>query len=76
MVFIPKDEKIKNILERLTRGNGTYTDFNTAKQLSRYKQIRRLRERDMLFIGMDRKKNKSVIVAIKPLKKKGKGFLL
>jgi hypothetical protein len=76
MVFIPRNPKVYNALDRLTINNGTWTDFNTAKELSRYKQIRNIRAKDLIYIGMDRRKNKSVIVVTKTLKKKGKGFLL
>jgi hypothetical protein len=76
MVFFPKDQNIRNILERLEKNNATCTDYNTAKQLSRFKQIRELRRKDTLFIGNDHKKNKSIIMSTKPIRRKGNGFLL
>jgi len=76
MVWIPTDPRIKNLLDRLERDRATETDYDIAKQLSRYKQIRNMRNNEQLYIGMDRKMNKSVIFAKKPIKRKGKGFLL
>ena len=76
MVFVPKDDKIKNLLDRLTKEQGAYTTFDNAKQLSRYKQIRDMRAEDKIFIGMDRKKGVSVIFVKNPIKKKGNGFVL
>jgi hypothetical protein len=76
MTFFPKDQKIKSVLDRLVQDRACETDFNTAKQLSRYKQIRAIRNKDELYIGMDRKMGKSVLFAKKPIKKKGNGFIL
>jgi hypothetical protein len=76
MVFNPKDNHIKSILERLEKDKATFTDFKSAKQFSRYKNIRDMRKRDEIYIGMDRKKKVSVIFVTRPIKRKGKGFLL
>jgi hypothetical protein len=76
MVFIPKDSQIKSVLDRLSKENGTYTSFDNAKKLSRYRQIRDMRALDQIFIGMDRKKKLSVIYVKKHIKKKGNGYIL
>ena len=76
MVFIPKDDHIKSIFERLEKDKIALTDFDSAKQLSRYKQIRAMRQRDEILIGMDRKKKISIIYSKRQIRRKGKGFLL
>lgn len=76
MAFNPKDDHIRSIMERLEKDKATFTDYNSAKQLSRCKDIRDMRKRDELYIGMDRRKKVSVIFITKPIKRKGKGFLL
>jgi len=76
MVFNPKDEQIRNILERLAKDKATCIKYNDAKQLSRYKQIRDMRSEDKIFIGMDRKKKVSIVFTKQPIKKKGNGFIL
>lgn len=74
--FFPKDKNIRSLLERLERDGATETSHELAKQLSKYKQIREVRFREEMYIGMDRKMGKSVIFAKKPIKKKGNGFIL
>lgn len=59
--FPPKDEKIKNLIDRLTINHATITSSNLANQLSKYKEIRYLRKNDMIFIGKDHRKDKSII---------------
>jgi len=76
MTFFPKDQKIKSVLDRLVQDRACETDFNTAKQRSRYKQIRAIRAKDELYIGMDRKMGKSDLFSKKPIKQKGNGFIL
>jgi hypothetical protein len=76
MVYITKDPHLHSVLERLSKENTTIVDFNTAKQISRIKQIRVARKNDNIYIGMDRKKRVSIIYTKKPFKQKGKGFLL
>lgn len=76
MVFYPKDPRIKSVMDRLTIERACETDYQIAKQLSKYKEIREIRRKEEMFIGMDRKMGKSVIFAKKPIKKKGNGFLL
>ena len=75
-VWVPKDKKIFNLLTRVQQNQATVTEYQIAQQLSRYKQIRKLREKDQMYIGMDRRKGKSIIYFKKPLKRKGNGFLL
>jgi hypothetical protein len=74
--FFPKDTRIKSVMDRLTIDRACETDYEIAKQLSKYKEIREYRRQENIFIGMDRKMGKSVIFAKKPIKKKGEGFLL
>ena len=74
MTFFPKDKKIQSILDRLSVEKGTYTDFNTAKQLSRYTYIRNIRKKELMYIGMDRAKGVSVIHVIRLFKKKKNGY--
>jgi hypothetical protein len=76
MAFNPKDNHIRSIMERLEKDNATFTDYNSAKQLSRFSDIRDMRRRDEIYIGMDRRKKVSVIFVTKPIKRKGKGFVL
>lgn len=76
MAFNPKDSHIRSIMERLEKDKATFTDYNTAKQLSRFGDIRDMRKRDEIYIGMDRRKKVSVIFVTKSIKRKGKGFLL
>lgn len=75
-VWIPKDKDIVNLLSRLEKDRAAIINFNVAKQFSRYKQIRVARAKDHIYIGMDRRKGKSVIFMKKPIHRKGKGFLL
>ena len=75
-VFFPKDDNLKNMLMRLEKDKAICTSHDNAKRFSKYRPIRDMRHRDELFIGMDRRKKVSVIVAIKPIKRKGNGFLL
>lgn len=74
--FLPKDEKIRSIMERLEKDKIAITNFDTAKQFSRYKQVRQARALKQMNIAMDRKMNESVIYSKKPIKKNGNGFLL
>jgi hypothetical protein len=77
MAFYPKDPRIKSVFDRLTLERACETDYEIAKQLSKYKEIRESRRQENIFIGMDRKMGKSVIFAKKPIKKKGNnGFIL
>jgi hypothetical protein len=76
MVFFPKDPKIRSLLERLEKDGVAVTNFNTAKQFSRYKQVRQTRALKQMNIGMDRRMNESIIYSKKPIRKKGNGFLL
>lgn len=81
MVYITKDKHLNNVFHQLSKNNcskgaTTIVNFNTAKQISRIKQIRLLRKNNELYIGMDRKKQVSIIYTKKPFKQKGKGFLL
>ena len=76
MAFLPKDERMQSILARLEKDKIACTDFASAKQFSRYKQIRIMRQRDELLIGNDRKKKITLIYSKKPIRRKGKGFLL
>ena len=76
MVFNPKDPNIYHILERLEKDKATTINCHDAKQLLNYQQIRNMRKKDELFVGLDRRKNKSIIMITKPIKKKGRGFLL
>jgi len=72
--FYPKDKEIEKILDRLTKNNATYTNHTTTRDLCRFKQIRYLREKDKLFVGLDRRKGVSIIYVKKLLIKKGNGF--
>lgn len=74
--LFPKDERITKLLERLVKDRATETSYELAKQLSRYKEIRNIRSKEKLYIGMDRKMGKSIIYFKKPIKKKGNGFIL
>jgi hypothetical protein len=76
MAFYPKDPRIKSVMDRITLERACETDYEIAKQLSKYKEIREIRRKEELYIGMDRKMGKSIIWAKKPIKKKGNGFLL
>lgn len=76
MVFYPKDARVKSVMDRLFLERACETDYQIAKQLSKYKEIRESRRQENIFIGMDRKMKKSVIFAKKPIRKKGDGFLL
>jgi len=76
MAFYPKDPRVKSVMDRLLLERACETDYEIAKQLSKYKEIRESRRQENMFIGMDRKMGKSVIFAKKPIKKKGNGFIL
>lgn len=66
-VWIPKDDEIMKLLSRLEKDRAAIINFNMAKQFSRYKQIRIARAKDNIYIGMDRRKGKSIIFMKKPL---------
>ena len=74
--FFPKDPKVRSLMERLEKDHVAVTNFDTAKQFSRYKQVRQVRALRQMNIAMDRKMNESVIYSKKPIKRKGNGFLL
>ncbi len=74
--FHPKDPRIRSVFDRLVVDRACETDFEIAKQISRFKQVRETRERQDLYIGMDRRIGKSVLFAKKPIRKKGNGFIL
>ena len=76
MIFNPKDKHMENLLERLEKDRAAVINFDSAKQISRYKQIRDMRKRDEIFIGMDRRKKKSIIFTTRAIKRKGNGFIL
>jgi hypothetical protein len=76
MAFNPKDNHIRSIMERLEKDNSAVINCNDSKQLLNYKQIREMRDKNEMFVGLDRRKNKSVIMITKPIKRKGKGFIL
>lgn len=76
MAFNPKDSHIRSIMERLEKDNATVINCNDSKQLLNYKQIREMRDKNEMFVGLDRRKNRSVIMITKPIKRKGKGFIL
>jgi len=73
--FYPKSQEIEKILERLTKNVATYTNHTVARDLCRFKEIRYLREKDQLYVGLDRRKDVSIIFVKKPLTKKGNGFV-
>jgi hypothetical protein len=76
MAFNPKDSHIRSIMERLEKDNATVISCKDSKQLLNYKQIRKMREKNEMFVGLDRRKNRSVIIVTKLIKKKGNGFIL
>lgn len=73
--FFPPNQKIQNIMERLNRTTAIKTDSKLAHEFCQYKEIRYLRKKDKVFIGWDKRKNKSVILldGIK-IRKKGKKY--
>ena len=73
-IVIPKNPKIYNVFERLEKNKVALIDSNVARELSKLKPMRFLREKDMLIIGKDHKKDMSVVYIKTPLKKVGKGF--
>lgn len=75
MKFFPKNKKIYNLCERLEKSPIAEIDSTVAKEFSRYKEMRFLREKDLLFIGKDHRKNMSIIHIKIPVKKIGNGFI-
>ena len=59
--FLPKDDEIKKLLDRMTVNHATLTKSSLANQFSKYKEIRYLRKKDIIFIGKDHRKDKSII---------------
>ena len=49
------------VFKRLLRDNATSIDTGLARNLSKNKKIRYLREKNRLFIGLDRNKKKSIV---------------
>lgn len=74
--FFPKEPRIRSVMDRLVIERACETDYEIAKQLSKYKEIRASRFKKDMYIGQDVKMGKSIIFAKKPIKKKGNGFLL
>ena len=55
------DKKYNNIMERCMRDGVAIVDTSLAKSFGRNKKVRYLRELGGIYIGNDRKKNKSMI---------------
>lgn len=74
--IIPKNDQIRTLLLRIEKDKVAETSCEIARQLGRYKQIQVLREKQEIFIGHDARMRKSVVYFKKPVKQKGRGFLL
>ena len=55
------DRVLRELLKRVEKDLVAVTSCENAKNFGRLKKIRELREKDLIFIGNDRKKNKSII---------------
>ena len=55
------DKKYKNIIDRCMNDGAAIVDTRLAMDFSRNKKVRYLRELGGIYIGNDRKKNKSII---------------
>lgn len=73
---MPKSKEIENIFDRLVKNGATELKPRLALDISRCKKIRYLREKNNIFIGLDRIKHKSIIYLPPSIKvlKKGKKF--
>jgi len=76
MVFYPRDPRIANLLERFTQNNTIVANSKVARELCKYSDIRKLREKDLMLIGKDHRKDISIIFLKKQIRKKGNGFIL
>lgn len=59
--FNPKNPEIEKIFNRLITYPGISIDRNLARDISRHKTIRRLREKNHMFIARDQNKNKTIL---------------
>ena len=60
--FKPKNPTVFNLMERLTQKPAIHINSDLAKQLGRYEEIKFLRRKNLMYIGKDRLKNKSIIM--------------
>jgi len=75
MYWMPKDKKLCNILDRMTKNPGITLDKQTARNFGKHRQIRHLRHKDKIYIGMDRGKNRSILLLNGvSVKKQGKKY--
>jgi len=72
--FYPKNKKIESLFDRLAKNRVAEIDSRTAREVSKFKEMRYLREKKLLRIGKDHRNNLSIIWIKTPLKKKGNGF--
>jgi len=61
MLWNPKNKDLEKILDRAIHDNGAVFDTALAQTLSKNKKIRYLREKDYMYIGLDRNKKKSIL---------------
>jgi hypothetical protein len=78
--FNPHNPEIEKIFNRLTKNQATLiSNSRLATDFSRHKAIRRLREKNHIYIGYDRQKHQSIVffppnVKCKKNQKKGYFF--
>ena len=59
--FNPCNPEIEKIFNRLIQYPGVTIDRNIARNISRYKTIRLLREKNNIYIARDTNKNKTLL---------------
>jgi len=59
--FNPKNPEIEKIFDRFIKHPGTILECDKVHKINQYKTIRKLREKDHMFIGKDDGKHKTII---------------
>jgi len=60
-LYLKLDKELDKIFKRVMKDNAASIDTNIARNLSKNKKIRYLREKNRMYIGLDRNKKKSVV---------------
>jgi len=77
MYLTPKNKEVEKAFDRLLKFPVIRIDPKLSQSISRYREIRYLREKDNIFIGRDHVKGKSIIFispSVKLKKNNGKFF--
>jgi hypothetical protein len=60
-MYLKLPDELDKVFKRVLKDNAASTDTQLAGTLAKHKKIRHLRKKNMIFIGLDRNKRKSVV---------------